>query len=94
MPNIQMYGKHPEGLKERIELIMQKMGLGGDAITTDMASEPESCDGERRPMPFIRICASKVSDIDRIVEEFKSAGLEIDTETLLLNSFIPADKMK
>jgi len=100
MPNIEIYdgrgflggGEHP--LKSRIDQIMQELGLGDDAITTIICCQPESCDGKKKPMPFVRVCCKDADEMEKIIKAFKEHKLGVDTEKLLLGGFIPADEMK
>lgn len=97
MPNIEIHAKgfqvNAAMVKMAIDAIMKEIGLEKEAITTIIDSTPESCESEPKLMPFIRVCASDVADIDKIVQAFKAKKLGIDVETLLLHSFIPRDEM-
>jgi len=81
-------------LKSRIDRILQELGLGHDAITTIIDCTPESCDGRKKPMPFIRVCCTDADEMEEIIKAFKERKLGVDTEKLLLGGFIPADEMK
>lgn len=73
---------------------MQELGLAKDAVTTVICCTPESCDGKKKPMPFIRVCCTDVDEMERIIQAFKEHKLGVDTEKLLISEFIPADEMK
>ena len=92
MPNIEIYGD--ANLKSHIDKIMQEIGLGDEAITTIINSRPESCDGNNKSMSFVRVCSSRGDHLHDILIAFREKKLGVDTETLLLSGFIPAEKMK
>ena len=96
MPNIQMVGYSQEAyssLKLRIDAVMQSMGLGGDAVTTWIPALVETCDGERTPLPYLRVCSTNPEQIGKIINAFKLADIKEDCEGCLLTGFIPAAEM-
>lgn len=81
-------------MKEKIDEVMQEIGLGKEAITTIFPSIASTCDGEAKASPFIRISNTKPEETAKIVEALKKAHVIIDTETLTLTSFISSEEME
>ncbi|MFH1956457.1 MAG: hypothetical protein ABIJ28_02315 [Patescibacteria group bacterium] len=100
MPNIEIRGfknidsPEADALKLKIDSIMKKIGLENDAITDIVASKAESCDGIRKPMPYVRVCNTDIGEKIFILKKLKEYSISIDTEGLDLSHFIPADEMK
>ncbi len=96
MPNIMICGfptAQADTLKVKIDQVMSDLGLGGDAVTSITKMYAESCNGERIPMPYLRICSTDGYEIRRIIETLKNAKLGVDVEWLVLGGFIPAAEM-
>lgn len=103
MPNIHVIGftrsEYEERLKPLIDRVMQDLGLGSDAITTFWPStdcQAESCDGARKPMPYIVVRADTLEAVNQIVDALKAADIMVDCEKSVLpeNGFISAKDMR
>ena len=95
MANIMICGfppKKAEGLRTSIEVIMQDIGLGNEALTSIVDMETKSCDGTRSPKPYLRICSTDAEE-QQITDALKKAGVKVDVEWMPLSNFIPADEM-
>ena len=96
MPNIFICGyekKKAEDLKRFIDDIMQKLGLQDDAITSILETRPQSCDGRKKPMPYLWVRSTEKDEIFRIIDAFKKKGLRQDLEWDVIGDFISADEM-
>ncbi len=82
----------------KIEQAMKSIGLEDDAVLTNVrGSYVISLDGNRKHMPYIRICSTGgMDEIMRIVEAFKVHRIYYDIEMVVLptNGFIEAKDMK
>lgn len=96
MPNIEIYGVDKPGvLKSSIDKKMQEIGLGDEAITVIYShATPEACDGTGKVMPFLRLCVPDRDELNKVVDAIREMKLGLDVETLVLDSFIPSEKMK
>lgn len=96
MPNIMICGftmVQADALKVRIDQAVINIGLGGDAITSIVEMRAESCDRNKRPMPYLRVCSTDEGEVILIVEALKKIKIGVDVEWVILGGFIPADKM-
>lgn len=105
MPNIEIYGKRKlvnAIKKDEIELnylvnkivkAMEKIGKKDDAVITMIEAVVIGCN-HGKDMPFIRVCSTDSQEIKTIVRALKEGKIGIDVETLVLDNFIPVDKMK
>jgi len=95
MPNVIIcgYGEKAEEMKELIDRIMQTLNLQGDAITSIVETKPESCDGERKPMPYLWVRSTSKEEVLRIINAFKAFDLKEDVEYDVIGGFIPASEM-
>ncbi len=98
MPNIMMFGFSPEQYrvkKKIIDAVMQKLGLGDDAVTTWIKdSLVISCDGQHKSMPYIRICCTDAGQGDYIRQCLQAANLDLDCEQLPIRRFFEAKTMR
>lgn len=78
-------------MRDRIDKVMQDIGLGGNAITTIYPTIATSCDGEKTRMPYLRISNTKPEETTRIIDKLKEAEIITDIETLTLTGFIPKE---
>lgn len=95
MPNIFIcgYEMRAGAMKNKIDGIMQKMGLQDEAITSIVDMKAESCDGKKTIQPYLRVCSTDKAQILEIIHAFKEKGIGEDVEWLVVDGFIPADKM-
>ncbi|MFA6253611.1 MAG: hypothetical protein WCV69_04895 [Patescibacteria group bacterium] len=98
MPKIVITGYEPakaEVLREMIDLVLQRLGLGDEAIT-DVALNhvARSCDGKGQSMPYIQVCSTDSGEIGDIMKSLVRAGIGEDTEWLLLGGFKSAADME
>ena len=96
MPNIMLFGfpqKEANELTLRINRIMQGLGLGDEAVVTNINCTVTSCDDQMTASPYIRICDTGVEEINRIILAFMEAELRVDCEILLLHSFFLKEDM-
>ena len=90
MPNIEIHTVDAtDRLKSDIDTKMREISLGGEAITTVIGSRPQSCDGNYTHTPFLRVYSTDKSELNKVVKALKELKLDLDIETLMLNSFIP-----
>lgn len=85
MPNIEIRGykeKNAELLKQKIDLCLQKIHLGETGITDMVQSKPESCNGNRTPMPYIRLFSSEIEYVPVILYGFQKSGIHEDVEVI------------
>ena len=97
MPNIEMHGFSGDQAickRDVIAAILESIGLDDDAVITVVPSTVTTADRKRRrPQPFIRICGTSQGEIDDIIAAMQTAGLQLDTEWLVLGGFIDAKNM-
>ncbi len=95
MPNIELYGLPSGQAAMRAEQILCALRSTGmnldDVVVTNISSGV--IDTEGRARPFLRIVAPKDTPLSEW-GKIKSAlaGLRLDIEVLLLDTFIPAQK--
>lgn len=86
MPNIGIHGLHPrefaQGLKNRIDICMQNIGLGGDVITEIYDTDVKSCDGKKVQMPYLRIFSTELEVIYKIITAFSENDIFKDIEVI------------
>jgi len=97
MPNIHFIGfskEKYEAIKIKVDVILKKIGLDKDAVTTFHPwALVESCDGRRIEMPYIHIFSSTVKHILDIKKAFIENELFLDIESSD-GSFIDAATMR
>lgn len=96
MPNIMICGykkDRADKLKQRIDIVMQKMDLAEDAITSIVTMRAESCDGKRTPMPYLQLCGTDRKELLRIIRAFKKNGIRADIEWSQIDGFVAAKDM-
>jgi len=97
MPNIQIIGfrrTEAEVIRSKLDEMLRDIGLGEEAITDIVEGhDPKSCDGEHRPMPYLRIYGTDVAEIGDIIIGLKRFMIHVDCEWLLLGGFISAEEM-
>lgn len=108
MPNIEIYGysfigaafrqfkemEEASSLREKIQDALKQAGWEKEVVVTSIDSTCLSCDEPPKKMPFLRVCSTDTAEIKRLIDTLKNAQIGVDVETLLLNSFVPADEMK
>lgn len=96
MPNIFICGykkEKAEELKKFIDETMKGLGLQDNAITSTVETRPESCDGNRNPMPHIWVRSTSKNEVFTIIDAFKKRGLKQDLEWDVIGGFIPAEEL-
>lgn len=82
-------------IRDKVEEIMRKIGLGEDAITDIVPSISTSLFGKvHKLMPYLRVCDTDPDRMNRIVQALKEENINMDVEMLLLSGFIEAKDMK
>ncbi|MFH1171366.1 MAG: hypothetical protein V1778_02410 [bacterium] len=100
MPNLTIYGVpslHFETVLRVVEQAMQSIGLADAAVVTFVHSTVKSCDGKRRPMPYIRLSTTgDREEVESIIGALKKVGVGmngLDLEWIQLGGFIEAKDM-
>jgi len=89
MPNLMLYGyteQDGRDLRGRIEPVLRDLGHADDGVTTIVFSEARFCDG-RREGPYLRICSTTEEELQRIHIALRAAGVNEDSEFLVLLDF-------
>ena len=96
MPNIELVGfeeNEAKILKQRIFFKLPCFERDGEdsipddtIIAIDSKKKPKNREGKN--MPYIRIASTHPKDFDIIINLLKKMNLDLDVETLILNSFI------
>ncbi|MEK7181232.1 MAG: hypothetical protein AAB738_02780 [Patescibacteria group bacterium] len=96
MPNVKICGfSTPEAasLKGVVNLVMERLGLTNDAITSIIPMEAVSCDKAQTPKPYICVCSTNRDEIFSIIKALGRAGLKVDVEWLVLDGFVEVGKL-
>ena len=100
MPNIEIHGfpvhflqpiesSDVELVVNRIEKVLQDLGLGGKAITDVVPSLARMADGSKKRTPYLRVLVSRKEAhlLDTLIPALREAIPEMEVEDLLLEHY-------
>jgi hypothetical protein len=97
MANIEIRGFIPAKatqLKEKIDEVVQIIGLSDEVITSICSLKAQSCDRKYMHTPYLRICFIDSQEMEVIIRSFQEHGVHEDVEWLKLNGFMSKQQMK